>query len=175
MTISKATYGNAWNDLINVHKSVRIPSPRLNNLTNRMTRNKRKNVIDITPDPFEEKSTFSLLIQLNCHLSIELCLLFFLVPCHCRRPPPNTQYRWNFPEQQWNRTHSMRRQSNSIELIKILQSDFYWITFTLCIYYIPWNGKLLAWTRILAQKWRWISNLEYREHQNNTVAVDRTS
>ena len=37
-----------WNDLINVQRRVLIPSPRLNNLTNRIARNNRKKLIDIT-------------------------------------------------------------------------------------------------------------------------------
>lgn len=48
ITINSATYGSAWNDLMNVHNSVRIPSPRLSNFTKRITRKSRKNnVIEI--------------------------------------------------------------------------------------------------------------------------------
>lgn len=46
ITISKATYGNAWNDLIKVHRRVLIPSPRLSNFTKRITRNKRKKLME---------------------------------------------------------------------------------------------------------------------------------
>lgn len=36
-----------WNDLINVHNKVRIPSPLLRSFTNLITRNRRKNVMEI--------------------------------------------------------------------------------------------------------------------------------
>lgn len=45
ITINSATYGSAWNDFINVHNNVRIPSPRLSNFTKRITRNSRKNSV----------------------------------------------------------------------------------------------------------------------------------
>lgn len=44
-SISKATYGKAWTDFKNVHNKVRIPSPRLSNLTNRITRNRRRKLL----------------------------------------------------------------------------------------------------------------------------------
>lgn len=47
ITIKSATYGSAWKDLIKVHSSVRIPSPLLNSLTRRITRNKRKKLMEI--------------------------------------------------------------------------------------------------------------------------------
>lgn len=51
ITISRATYGKAWNDFINVQSRVRIPSPRLNSFTSLITRNNRKKFIEIMLDP----------------------------------------------------------------------------------------------------------------------------
>lgn len=36
-----------WKDLMKVHSSVRMPSPRLSSLTRRMTRKRRKKVMEI--------------------------------------------------------------------------------------------------------------------------------
>lgn len=39
--------GGTWKDLMNVHSSVRMPSPRLSSLTRRMTRKRRKKVMEM--------------------------------------------------------------------------------------------------------------------------------
>lgn len=36
-----------WKDLMKVHSSVRMPSPRLSSLTRRMTRKRRKKVMEM--------------------------------------------------------------------------------------------------------------------------------
>ena len=36
-----------WKDLMNVHSRVRMPSPLLSSLTNRMTRKRRKKVMEM--------------------------------------------------------------------------------------------------------------------------------
>ena len=36
-----------WKDLMKVHSSVRMPSPRLSSLTSRMTRKRRKKVMEM--------------------------------------------------------------------------------------------------------------------------------
>jgi hypothetical protein len=46
-----ATQGSAWNDLMKVHSSVRMPSPLLNSLTRRITRNRRKKLMEIMLPP----------------------------------------------------------------------------------------------------------------------------
>lgn len=56
ITIKSATYGSAWKDLIKVHSSVRIPSPLLNSLTRRITRNKRKKLMEIMLVPGYNRS-----------------------------------------------------------------------------------------------------------------------
>lgn len=38
---------NTWKDLMKVHSSVRMPSPRLKSFTRRITRNSRKKVIEM--------------------------------------------------------------------------------------------------------------------------------
>ena len=45
ININKATYGKAWKDFKKVHNKVLMPSPLLNSLTKRITRNKRKKFI----------------------------------------------------------------------------------------------------------------------------------
>ncbi len=40
-----------WNDLMNVHSSVRMPSPLLSSFTSRMTRNRRKKLMLMMVEP----------------------------------------------------------------------------------------------------------------------------
>ena len=46
-----ATQGKAWKDLMKVQSRVRIPSPLLSNLTNLMTRKRRKKLMEIMLPP----------------------------------------------------------------------------------------------------------------------------
>lgn len=49
--IRRATQGRAWKDLIKVQRSVLMPSPLLNSLTRRITRNSRKKLIEMMVEP----------------------------------------------------------------------------------------------------------------------------